>query len=136
LNSLVYTFTATPSVSGSVTVTGYLFDFGQGKGAESFDSKSVEHDFGQAGTYTVKAQIKTSAGTTAIADHCNVTLTVGPSDQTPPTTPPGQVLGTTTELPDTGAGALAGLAGIGAMGYASRAYINSRRSLIGALRRK
>jgi len=49
---------------------------------------------------------------------------------TPPTTPPS-----TSSLPDTGAGAMAGVGGIGSLAYAGRAYLRSKKSLVDALRK-
>lgn len=59
-----------------------------------------------------------------------VTPPVTPPVVTPPVTPP-----TTSKLPDTGAGALAGTAGLGSLAYAGRSYLRSKKSLLGALRK-
>lgn len=52
----------------------------------------------------------------------------------PPTTPPAPPVGG-GQLPDTGVeGTAAGLMGTGALGYTARAYLRSKRGLVGALR--
>ncbi len=60
---------------------------------------------------------------------------VTPEQPTPPTTPPTTTTPTTpaAPLPQTGMGALAGLGGTGALGYAVRGYARSKRSLVDAL---
>lgn len=64
-----------------------------------------------------------------------VTPKVTPTPVKPTPTP--QVLGTTTTLPDTGAeSVLGGVAGVTALGYATRSYLRSRKSVVDALRRK
>jgi uncharacterized repeat protein (TIGR01451 family) len=140
LNSLTYVFTVKPVVTGNVKVTGYQFEIVAENGSKkpiSSDTNAVEFTFAQAGTYTVHAQVKTSAGTTAIVELCSVKLTVGPTDKTPQPTPPGESLGTSTTLPETGPeAALGGAMGLGAIGFATRSYLRSRRSLLEALRRK
>ena len=61
------------------------------------------------------------------------TTTPKPTVTPTPTTTPVPV--TTTTLPETGAGAIAGMAGLGSVAYAGRAYLRSKKSLIDALRK-
>jgi cell division septation protein DedD len=63
------------------------------------------------------------------------THTPTPTSTPTPTKTPGEVLGVT--LPDTGPeAALGGVAGLTSIGFASRAYLRSRRSLLSTLRGK
>jgi cell division septation protein DedD len=63
------------------------------------------------------------------------THTPTPTSTPTPTKTPGEVLGVT--LPDTGPeAALGGVAGLTTIGFASRAYLRSRRSLLSTLRGK
>ncbi len=82
--------------------------------------------------------MKTSAGITQISDVCSAKVTVaGPTSTPTPTPTPtkGQVL--SASLPDTGPETVfGGVAGLTAIGYASRAYLRSRKSVLDALRGK
>jgi uncharacterized repeat protein (TIGR01451 family) len=69
-----------------------------------------------------------AAAVLTIAQNCTPVVPPKPP-VTPPVTPP------TTNLPDTGAGALAGVGGIGSIAYAGRAYLRSKKSLADALRK-
>jgi hypothetical protein len=134
-----FRFTVTPEAK-NVTITGYRFTLSDSNQTIDTDAKTphLDHEF-PAGTYTVKAQVKTSAGITAISTACSATVTVSKatSSSTPTVTPTStpEVLGAT--LPATGPeAALGGMAGLTAIGFASRAYLRSRKGLIDALRGK
>jgi hypothetical protein len=131
----------------NVTVSGYRFtvtqksDDGQSNVAvdvrdTSADESSVEFTLA-AGTWEVQAQVKTSAGITAINEVCSATIIVKQATPAPSPTPSGsgEVLGAT--LPAAGPElALGAVAGLTAVGYAGRAYLRSRRSVLDALRGK
>jgi uncharacterized repeat protein (TIGR01451 family) len=57
-----------------------------------------------------------------------------PTLSTTPSPSPAVCGASTTQLPDTGATALGGIGGLGAMAYATRAYVMSKRSLVASLR--
>ena len=127
-----FTFTLTKPVLKNVTVTGYIFTVTDVTGAHDVVNSDKDHNqvtfqFKQTGNFTVEGQVVTSGGTTPIVSVCSAQLTVGST----PT-----VLAASS-LPDTGAeGALAGAAGLSGIGYATTAYIRSRKSLVKSLRRK
>jgi hypothetical protein len=137
-NKNTYRFTVTSDVKG-VDVSGYRFSVHQRNSTTPTNVRDIdatlnyaEYTFGP-GTWDINAQVKTSAGITAITEACNATVTV--SQPVPAATPAssGQVLGAT--LPHTGPEvALGGVAGLTAIGYAGRAYVRSRKSLLDALR--
>ena len=160
--SLTYTFTITPNVK-NVTVTGYIFVITNAKGEvvksimTDAAHNSAEYTLPTAGVYTVTGQVETNRGTTPVVELCTVKFTAGPSvtptptPSTPTPTPTpgeceatpapgetGEVCGaaTTPVLPDTGATALGGIGGLGAIGYATRAYLMSKKSVIDSLRNK
>jgi hypothetical protein len=127
----------------NVTLTGYRFNIHQegtdlATDVRDIDAKQnfAEYTLGE-GTWTVAAQVKTSAGITAVNKDCSAKVVVAPaSTPTPTPTPAGKVLGVTT-LPDTGAESLlGGVAGVTAIGYAARGYLRSKRSVLDALRGK
>jgi hypothetical protein len=143
-NRVNFRFTITPDVD-NVAITGYRFTFSDSSQPVDTDANTpfTERAFG-VGTFTVNGQVKTTAGTSAITDACSATVTVtkppvspSPSPVTPSPTPSptGRVLG--AALPDTGPeAALGGMAGLTAIGFASRAYLRSRKSVIDAMRGK
>ena len=61
-----------------------------------------------------------------------VASTPTPTPSTPPVTPPATP---NTPLPQTGAEGLAGLTGLGAIGYAVQGYVRSKKSLLESLRK-
>jgi hypothetical protein len=145
----LFRFTVAKTIK-NVTLTGYRFTVNQkssnGDTTVSTDVKDndatkdfADFTFG-AGIWEVQAQVKTSAGITAISDECSSTVIVtqekpSPSPTPTPTPATPQVLGAT--LPATGPeAALGGIAGVTALGYAGRAYLRSRKSVIDALRGK
>jgi len=147
----MFRFTVKSNVDISLAITGYRFtvteknnpDATTNADVRDVTSKSTDITFG-AGTWRVDAQVKTSAGITAVNEACSATVIVtqqGSPSPTPSTTPSptptptGQVLG--ASLPDTGPEVLlGGAAGVTAVGYASRAYLRSRKSVIDAMRGK
>jgi hypothetical protein len=133
----------------NVTLTGFRFTLNEldenGKvvSSDTTDTDADKDFFEQTfteGTWQVQAQVKTSAGITAVNEKCSAKVVITKATPTPtPTpspTPTGQVLH--ASLPDTGAEsiALGAASGITALGYAGRAYLRSRKSVIDALRRK
>jgi hypothetical protein len=139
-----FRFTILGSTS-NVSVTGYRFTVHQEGATTSPDvsdtaatTNFADFTFG-AGTWDVNGQVKTTAGITQISDECSTKVVVtqaSPSPvPTPTPTPTGQVLGAT--LPATGPETLlGGVGGLTAIGYATRGYIRSRKSLLDALRGK
>jgi hypothetical protein len=138
-----FRFTLKPDAK-NVTITGYRFTFSDTNQTVDTIANTpfIDHAFG-AGTYTVKGQVKTSAGITAVSEACSATVTVNkntpsstPTPHTPTPTSTPQVLGAAT-LPATGPEtALGGMAGLTAVGFASRAYLRSRKGLVDAMRNK
>lgn len=140
-DKVTFRFTLKPEVK-NVTITGYRFTFSDTNETVDTDAKTpyIERAFG-SGSHTVKGQVKTSAGITAISEACSATVSVNqptPSHTPTPTPTPTstpQVLGAT--LPATGPeAALGGMAGLTAIGFASRAYLRSRKGVVDALRGK
>jgi hypothetical protein len=143
LAATVYTFSI-KTRPDDLSVRRYAIDFGQGRGQELFRSAKVDHDFGQAGTYRVKASVQSEPEAVQV---CELVITVGGSEQAAPAAA-GQTLGTSTEhaaaatsaaqprqLAETGPeSVLGGAVGLGALGYATRYYLQSRRSLRTALK--
>ncbi len=138
----VFRFTVDSNVDG-VTLTGFRFTAQQEGSDNAADVSDTDagtnfKDYSFAsGTWVVQAQVKTSAGITAINDDCTamVTVPVAPSTSpSPAPKPTGEVLGAAT-LPATGPEVLlGGAAGLTAIGYAGRAYLRSRKSLLAAMR--
>ncbi len=131
-------FTVTPNVSNT-TVTGYEFNFGDNSALSESDTASVDHAFA-AGTWNVTSIVKTPIGNTPVSKVCSAKVTVAAPPTLSPTPTPtpveqGQVLG--AALPATGPeAALGGIAGLSAIGYASKSYLRSRKSLLSSLRHK
>jgi uncharacterized repeat protein (TIGR01451 family) len=118
-----FDFTAHASASNA-TVQSYVFTAKDADGnvvdtetvATSALSAGYTLNQDKPGKYTVSVVVKTDKGDAAV-DHCVQTVTVE-EEETPPTTPP-VVEGKTTELPNTGAGAVVGLfAGVSALATA------------------
>lgn len=134
-----FRFSVTPEIN-NVTLTGYRFTVGQEGSDTPPDIKDIDatNNFADytlgAGTWFVAAQVKTSAGITELSKTCSAIVTVAEAPTPSPTpTPVGQVLSAT--LPVTGPEAvLGGVAGLTAIGYATRGYLRSRKSLLEALR--
>jgi len=140
----------------NVTFTGYRFtliqldDKGETVSTKTTDVNDTTKTYADfpftEGSWKVQAQVKTSAGITATNEACSTEIIVTKStpspspsvspSATPTPSPTGQVLH--ASLPDTGAESLVlgGAAGLTAIGYAGRAYLRSRKSLIEALRKK
>lgn len=129
----------------NVALTGYRFGVSEEGASNAVDVQDIDEtqnftDYTLGGgNWTVTAQVKTSAGVTAISAPCTAHVTVVETTPTPTITPtptPGQVLGT-TNLPSTGPEALLGGAiGLTAIGYTARGYFRSRNSVLDALRGK
>jgi len=142
----VFRFTVTSQIN-NVDLTGFRFSVSKeltSGGNTTPDVRDIDatksftdFTFGP-GTWDVSAQVKTSAGITQISDACSAQVIVNeaPTPTPVPTpTPTGQVL--SANLPATGPeSALGGVAGLTAIGYASRAYLRSRKSVLDALRGK
>jgi hypothetical protein len=127
-----------PRVTGNVKITGYRFSFSDSTLVRDTAANVpyIDHQV-TSGSLTVHGQVKTTAGISAISDACSATVSVNQPTPSPTPTPTenGHVLG--VSLPATGPeAALGGIAGISAIGVASRYYIRSRKSLLDALRRK
>lgn len=129
----LYRFTVTPHVSGNVKLTGYRFLFSDNSAVQdtAVNMPYVEREI-SSGNLTVYGEVKTTAGITQVSQVCSATVNIA----SPVPTPPGQVLGVTA-MPVTGPEtALGGIAGLSAIGVASRYYLRSRKSLAEAMRRK
>jgi hypothetical protein len=133
--SVTFRFTIVPETK-NVDITGYRFMFGDGSSAQDVSVDHIERSVNAGGSLRVEGQVKTSAGISAVSEACSATVTVAPPVAPPPVVPPtGQVLG--ASLPATGPeAALGGIAGVSAIGVASRAYLRSRKSLLDSMRRK
>lgn len=130
-----FRFTVTPKVS-NVTLTGFRFSFDNGTPTvdTASDMAFVDRTVDAGKSLTVHGQVKTSAGITDVSDACSATVSV--KQAVVPTQTPQVLAATTTTLPATGPEtALGGVAGLTAIGYAGRAYLRSRKSLIGSLRK-
>ncbi len=84
---LKVTFTAAAEVENT-TITGYIFNFGDGETKESND-KIVSHTYTKAGNYTATVRIKTADGTTEKRDRCSLNLRIS-APGVPPPPPPEQ----------------------------------------------
>lgn len=76
-----FSFDAHASASGGAVITGYAFDFGDGK-TQSSTTPTVSHTYAQPGTYMTTVTVSADTGTTT-AKTCQVSVTV----ETPPPTP-------------------------------------------------
>jgi hypothetical protein len=135
-----FRFTVTPKVK-NVTITGFHFNFSDHTATDTAANKPfVERDVATGKGLTVHAQVKTNAGTTKLSDACSATVSVTEETPTPTPTPTPtstpQVLGVTTLVQTGPEAALGGIAGLSAIGWASRNYIRSRKSLLDAMRNK
>ncbi len=92
---------------------------------------TVNNDFAatDCNPTVVNNAVISATGIVPIYANANLKIARICASVTPPTTPP------TSQLPDTGAGALAGVGGIGSIAYAGRAYLRSKKSLVDALRK-
>lgn len=131
------TFTASEKLSEGVSVDSYIFDFGEGGSQVVSKSRTVSNVYEKPGTYVATVAIKTTEGVTLPNENCKVSITVTTPPETPttPETPPSEEEAVIPEvLADTGvAGAAAGMAGAGAIGWAVQGFIRSRKSLLEAL---
>ena len=76
-----YQFNAKGSAKNGATITGYTFDFGDGKTQDS-STASVKHTYAKAGTYTAKVTINVKVDgktKTATSAKCTVPVTVAPA---------------------------------------------------------
>jgi hypothetical protein len=142
-------FTILPLLTGGIQPTGFIFSFDNGTGTppeppvqNPADQPSIERHI-TSGELTVFGQVETDLGTTPVSRDCSSTVEVTQTmvnvqTPTPTATPQGQVLSTTTTpLPATGPEtALGGVAGLTAIGLTGRAYLRSRKNLLGSLRRR
>lgn len=127
-------FTAKGTASGGATITGYVFDFGDGPKADGA-SATAEHTYAKEGDYKATVQVKSSLGTTAVSANCSVTIKVTkekpPVIVPPVVTPPAA---TPAALPSTGPVELAGgLLGTSSLGFGIRQWLTSRRRLADTL---
>lgn len=118
----------------------YQFDLGRGTNAGGPDYPAgVLFAWANGGTKACVASTPTPTPTPTATPTVKPTPTATPV-HTPTPTPKATpaVLGTSTPaLPDTGAESLlGGAAGLTAIGYATRSYLRSRKSVVDALRRK
>jgi hypothetical protein len=137
-------FTVTPSGQA----TGSRFNF-NGNDPQDSDSMSVDKDMQPNTTTKVDGQVKSADGVTPINNVCSATIIINQqkvvkivktvATTVVTTTMQPQVLSAETQpapLPATGPEAmLGGAAGLVGLGYASRAYLRSKKSLLGALRK-
>jgi uncharacterized repeat protein (TIGR01451 family) len=117
-------------VDGITTGGVYTDDLAVG-GSETVFLKTTIAKTISCGTHALQnVGIVKPSGVTQVYNVATTNLNVACTPVTP-TTPvtPG------TPLPDTGAGALAGVGGIGSLAYAGRAYLRSKKSLVDALRK-
>lgn len=128
---LTMKFTATPEVSQGVTVQSYIFKYGDGTPDVESTNNMVSHTYEKPGTYEASVLIKTSAGITAPADACKLRITV--KEDQPPVITPVATVETPTEIANTGPTAVAGMLGIGSLGWAVNSFLRSRKSLLNAL---
>jgi hypothetical protein len=124
------------------SVAGYLWTFNDGTQVTPTSANTIQHPVGPKGV-TVFGQVKRVDGSfSPITTNCSQAVqgVEAPATTTVPTVVPtatGQVLSATapTPLPATGPeAALGGVAGITGIAVASRAYIRSRKSLLGRMR--
>ncbi len=74
-------FTAKGQVSNT-NIQSYLFDFGDGSSIES-SAPAANHRYIKNGTYKATARIKTSQGTTTVANTCAVTVSISSVPRAP-----------------------------------------------------
>lgn len=143
----LFRFTIVPLYGDGVQLTGFRFTFSDNRSPLETASNvpSVDAEVPSGTDLRVFGQVETTAGTTPISNDCSAeinrtvqteaTTTVLPTTSTPA---PAQVLSAATApLPATGPeDALGGVAGLTAIGVATRAYLRSRKGLMDSLRRK
>ena len=76
-NTITFTDNSTPSAL-SLTISEYLFDFGDGTGKQSFGAAPFTHQYADTGTYTVIETVLDAAGCSA-----SDTITTGPQITNP-----------------------------------------------------
>jgi len=109
--------------SDDITVTGYEFNWGDGK-TDTSSSNVARHSYAKDGKYTVVATINYEGGETTSVT-CQTTIDFVKGVVTPPT-PPTQP----KALPVTGPGEIvASLFGTGTLAGATHMWVNSRRAL-------
>lgn len=85
INRTEYSFTASASAKNGATITGYTFDFGDGKKTTT-TSKTVKHAYAKEGAYTAKLTVNVKVGSskkTVTAAKCVVKITVAPEPPKP-----------------------------------------------------
>lgn len=100
-------FTTTASANGGATIKRYIYNFGDGTEVLKTDQASVDHTYAKDGQYASRVQVEVDVnGQTKIAesDKCAAAVSFTTPPTTPPTTPGQPGVGTTTSLPNTGAG--------------------------------
>lgn len=126
---LTVNFTAAGTVSGGATITGYLYDFGDGVSSTS-ESNIATHTYTQIGDYTANVRIQTTSGTTPVVAVCQARIRVTEEGTPPPgVTPPG-VTTTPATGPET---TILGIFSISAMWLGIKKYLIGKRSLRNAL---
>jgi hypothetical protein len=137
-----FRFTIEPLTGGNVQLTGFRFTFRDSRSPVDnlANQPSVDAIVPVGTDLKVFGQVKTNAGTTEITNGCKaeVNRTVQTlSVVTTPTPAPAVLSATTAPLPATGPeNALGGVAGLSAIGVATRAYMKSRKGLLNSLRKR
>lgn len=130
-------FTAKASAKDGATITGYVFDFGDGAKEDS-TAATIQHTYTKEGDYKATVQVKSSLGLTAISSSCTVKVKVTkekpPVVEIPPVVttevPPTPTPSTPAELPSTGpVEVISGLFGTSSLGFGIRQWLMSRRRL-------
>ena len=125
---LTVNFTAAGIVSGGASITGYLYDFGDGVSSTSSDNVAT-HTYTQIGDYVANVRIQTTSGTTPIVTVCQARIRVTEEATPPGVTPPG-VTTTPATGPET---TILGIFSISTMWLGIKKYLLSKRSLRNAL---
>lgn len=77
INRTTHEFTANATVTNGAKITGYTFNFGDGKLAKQTSNKA-KHTYAKAGTYTVTVTVHTSVGDRT-GNKCKTVVTVKPA---------------------------------------------------------
>ena len=89
-----YTFNGKATATGGATITGYTFDFGDGKQQTATSATNVSHTYDAAGTYTVAmtVTVKVGAETKSVSGpQCTTQVTIAPPEECKPGIPKGDV---------------------------------------------
>jgi len=124
------------SDTGLFTIGVNVGDYGANGGGYIGYRAVVTNDFAatDCNDTLVNSASAEAQGLAPIKGTASVIVTRTCQPVTPPVTPVVTPVAT-TQLPDTGAGALAGTAGLGSLAYAGRAYLRSKKSLLDSLRK-